>query len=199
MKRGIPRDLFHVRSQRPGPCCVYVLPCAYEEILKLGISQDPSGRMKALHDRYFAFFDLSRSILVETETVRDARDLELMLGRRVRLHQAPSPLVVRREAAGHTEWYRRAYEPLVDEIEKLSRAGHVVHVGLHGWLRNVLISRSDRLYSWAESVLATRDCATDECLPDAVRNTLDAYGALDIDVAPLLPDAMWKWYRHGTR
>lgn len=95
-----------------GPCHAYVLPCAYEDLLKFGFSRDPLGRMRSLHRRYFECFDLDRAILVETETVRDARRIELAWRRELTLHNAPAPLVVRRAAGGRTEWYRGAWEAL---------------------------------------------------------------------------------------
>src|SRR5437868_1685767 len=100
-------------SPGPGPsrgkCFVYVLPCTYEDILKLGFSRDPLDRMQALHPRWFEFFELDQAFLIETETVRDARDVELGLAGVVAEHNAPAPLVIRREAAGHSEWYRGAH------------------------------------------------------------------------------------------
>jgi hypothetical protein len=96
------------RGPSRGRAYVYVLPCAYEDLLKLGFSRDPLDRIQTLHPRWFEFFDLDRGFLVESETVHDARDLELGLGRALIEHNAPAPLVISREAAGHTEWYRGA-------------------------------------------------------------------------------------------
>ncbi|WP_159015667.1 hypothetical protein [Cognatiluteimonas profundi] len=48
------------RGPSRGRCYLYVLPCAYEDLLKLGFSRDPLDRMQALHPRWFEFFDLDR-------------------------------------------------------------------------------------------------------------------------------------------
>ena len=92
------------RGPSRGRCYLYVLPCAYEDILKLGFSRYPLARMQTLHPRWFEFFDLDRAFVIETDTVREARDLELGLGGVIAEHNAPAPLVIRRQAAGHTEW-----------------------------------------------------------------------------------------------
>lgn len=87
MPRRAASDPAFARSLSAGRCHLYVLPCAWEDILKLGHAGDPLVRMQALHPRYFDFFDLDRAIVVETDTVREARDLELQLGRTVKLHK----------------------------------------------------------------------------------------------------------------
>ncbi|MFD0740381.1 GIY-YIG nuclease family protein [Lysobacter koreensis] len=188
-------DPGHQRSASRGQCYLYVLPCAYEDILKLGLSRDPLSRMQALHRRYFDFFDLDRAILVETDKVREARDLELALGRAIKDHSAPAPLIVRREAAGHTEWYRGAHEALARQAQALSEQGYVVHRGLHAWVRRGLLARSEQLHTWSQAVLALIECTDDTALPSAVRDTLDAYVAFGIELEPRLPDALWRRYR----
>lgn len=195
MPRRIATDPSFARTLSAGKCHLYILPCAYEDILKLGHSRDPLGRMQALHPRYFEFFDLDEAVLVETDTVREARDLELRFGRASKLHNAPAPLVVRREAAGHTEWYRGAFDPLAREADALSASGYVVRHGLRPWLRERLLARSDQLYTWAMLVLDQAELGYGTPFPAAARDALDAYTALDIDVEPLLPGALWRWYR----
>jgi hypothetical protein len=194
-----PADPVFARTLSAGRCHLYVLPCAYEDILKLGHSREPLVRMQALHPRYFEFFDLDRAWLVETDTVREARDLELRLGRAITVHNAPSPLVVRRAAAGHTEWYRGAFEPLGREADSMVDAGYVVHRGLRPWLRHQLLQRSDRLHSWATRLLDQAEPAYGEPFPASARDALDAYAALDIDVQALLPAEFWRSYRPAAR
>jgi Meiotically Up-regulated Gene 113 (MUG113) protein len=75
---------------------VYICPCAWEDHCKIGFSRDPLSRIQSLHRRWFEFFDLDQAVLVETESVRDARDLELELRRPLASHNAPAPLTVRR-------------------------------------------------------------------------------------------------------
>ena len=91
------------RAPSEGACYLYVLPCAYEDLLKLGFSRQPLARMQALQPRWFEFFDLDRALLVETDTVREARRLELDFGRRLRAHGAPAPLTVRPDDATRPE------------------------------------------------------------------------------------------------
>jgi hypothetical protein len=185
------------RGPSRGLSYLYVLPCAYEDILKLGFSRDPLGRMQALHPRWFEFFDLDRAFLVEAETVRDVRDLELGLARVVADHNAPAPLVIRREAAGHTEWYRGAYDALQATANALGAGGYVLHAPLRPWLRERLLERSDRLYSWTVAMLPAELLETTAVSPTAraVVDALDAFQELDIDLEPYLPTSVLEWYR----
>ena len=187
------------RTPSRGRCYVYVFPCACEDILKLGFSRDPLVRLQTLHRRYFEFFDLDRALLIETETVRDARRLELALAEGIEPHNAPAPLLVRREAGGHTEWYRGAFEYLQQAANELLVAGHVVHQPAAPWLRSCLIG-NDRLYSWSnETLLAIESDAypteTAADLRRALRDALDAYAALNIELEPLVSRAVFRWYR----
>ena len=181
-----------------GYCFVYVFPCSWEDHCKIGFSRDPLSRIQALHRRWFEFFDLDHGALVETETVRDARDLELELRRPLVAHNAPAPLAVRREAAGHTEWFRGGAAQLGDAIRLLEQRGHVVHSPLRRWMRPALLARSDRLYSWTQAQLSTDElegCAGPTPAQRIVRDTLDGYAALAIELEPLLPQAVIRWYR----
>lgn len=186
-----------------GRCYLYVFPCAYEDFLKLGFSRDPLSRLQALHPRYYEVFDIDRGFLVETETVRDARDLELRLGRTIRIHNAPAPLVIRRAAGGHREWYRGAYGNLEGAAGQLAAEGYSVHQPLREWLRNRLMLRSDLLFSWSRMVFDAiqLDQASGE-FDDArrsvratLKDALDAYSNLGIDLEPLVPDDVMAWHR----
>lgn len=189
-----------------GACFLYVLPCAYEDLLKLGFSRHPLERMQALHPRYYEFFDLDRALLLETDTVRDARDLELRFGHALAEHGAPSPLTVRREAAGHTEWYRGAYGRLADEVRQLRAQGHVVHEPLRPWLRAQLQNHAQGLYDWAAALLdsvqhetARLDAPELAGLRRRVVDGLDAYVALGLDLDQHLPPALSQWQRMRVR
>lgn len=181
-----------------GRCFVYVLPCAWEDHCKIGFSRDPLSRLQQLHRRWYEFFDIERGLLVETETVRDARDLELELRRPLAEHNAPAPLTVRREAAGHTEWFRGVAPQLTLAVEGLCQRGYVVHAPLCDWLRPVLLARSDPLFAWTQAQLSPDELdglAGPTPAQRMVRDTLDAYGALGIELEPLLPEEVWRWYR----
>lgn len=189
------------RGPSRGRCFLYVLPCAYEDILKLGFSRDPLARMQALHPRWFEFFDLDRGFLVEAETVRDARDMELGLGRLIAEHNAPAPLVIRRPAAGHTEWYRGAYASMQRSGEMLAAGGYVLHAPLRDWIRGALAGLDDRLFSWSEAMLSADELDLDACVTPnqrAVRDALDARRALGIPIRPWLPEAVMRWYCSAT-
>jgi len=189
------------RGPSRGRSYLYVLPCAYEDILKLGFSRDPLERMHSLHPRWFEFFDLDRAFLVEAETVRDARDLELGLAGVVADHNAPAPLVVRREAAGHTEWYRGAYDALATTAQALAAGGYVMHSPLRPWLRQRLMERSDRLFSWTLAVLSADalDGVVVDSAARAVADALDAFASMDIDLDPLLAPPVLEWHRSMRR
>ena len=77
-----------------GRVFAYVFPCAWEDYAKIGFSRDPLGRISALHRRWFEFFDLDAGALVEAESERDARDLELQLRSPFKAHRAPAPMTV---------------------------------------------------------------------------------------------------------
>jgi len=190
------------RGPSRGRCYLYVLPCAYEDILKLGFSRDPLQRMQALHPRWFEFFDLDQAFLIEAETVRDAHDLELGLAGVIALHSAPAPLVIRRQAAGHTEWYRGAHALLMQTAEALAAGGYVMHAPLRPWIRKTLLDRSDLLFSWSLAMLTPDELDTAAAGFDgrptpaqqAVRNALDACKVLEIDLELLLPPNVLGWY-----
>lgn len=191
-----------LRSPSTGRCYLYVLPCAYEDLLKLGFSRDPLRRLHELQPRYYHSFDLQRAFLVETETVRDARDLELQLRHALAAHQAPAPLTIRREAAGHTEWYRGAYATLQARAQELGEGGHRLHAPLRDWVAAQLDARSDALYAWAATVLdalgydpSQLDAAPLADLRRRVLDALDAYPALGLPLEGRLPEALLQWYR----
>src|SRR5690606_13317849 len=130
-----------------------VFPAAWEDHCKIGFSRDPLSRLQQLHRRWYEFFDIDAAVVVETETVRDARDLELALRRPLAAHNAPAPLTVRAEAAGHTEWFRGVAGPLAAAVEELRASGHVVHP-LQPWVRDALLARADLLFAWTQAQLS---------------------------------------------
>jgi hypothetical protein len=187
-------------TQSRGPCHLYVLPCAGgEDLLKLGFSRDPLSRMQQLHPRWFEFFDLDRALAVETESVPDARKLELQ-------HRRPAGSAQRARAAHRARGCRRQarvvsrrLRPLADAALALRNAGHVVHVPLRGWVRHALEQRADLLFSWTTAMLdidalAESGAWTPPPAHRTVRDGLDAYDALGIDLVPWLPPAVLDWH-----
>jgi hypothetical protein len=181
-----------------GRCFTYVFPCAWEDHCKIGFSRDPLSRLQQLHRRWYEFFDVDGGLLVEAETERDARDLELELRRPLAIHNAPAPLTVRREAAGHTEWFRGAAPQLRSAVQGLQARGHLVHA-LRPWAHAALQARGDLLFSWTQAQLSPDELeglAGATPAQRAVRDVLDAYDALAIELEPLLPVEVWRWYRN---
>lgn len=185
-----------------GVCYVYVLPCAYEDLLKLGFSRNPLSRAQALHSRYFEFFDLDRAFLIQTETVRDARDLELRLRHALPEHNAPAPLTVRRQAGGHSEWYRGAYAALAEQADWLEAGGHHLYRPSRDWFAHELAAQGDQLFERGSMLLSQLQGDLDwlrrpelSALRRNLIDVLDAHTALEIDLEPRLPQALLGWYR----
>jgi len=185
-----------------GRSYVYVLPCAYEDLLKLGFSRDPLQRAQALHPRYFEFFDVNRALLVETETVRDARAIELRLRRTLAVHNAPAPLTVNEPAGGHTEWYRGAYDALHVEVLALAAAGHTTHVPARDWMAAAQRQRAPLMFDWAASIAAAEDLDVPDLkrpLQRNLRDSLDACVAFGIEVASCVPEPVARWHASIAR
>ena len=180
----------------------YVFPCAWEDHCKIGFSRDPLARIAQLHPRWFEFFDLASGFLVEAETERDARDLELELRRPLVDHRAPQPLTVRDAAGGRTEWVRGAAAPLRGEALRLRAAGHRLHAPLAQWLRDALQARAGLLYEWTERLpfdATDGDAGAAPVAQRTVRDALDAHVALGIDLAPWLPERVLRWHAASNR
>ena len=204
MKTKVDAAVSASRSPSRGPCFVYIAPCSYEDILKLGFSRDPLQRLQTLHRRCFEFFDLEETILIATETVRDARNMELKLRCEIELHNAPAPLVIRHEAGGETEWYRGAYDHLLKFAESFSEQGYVVLRPARPWLRKQLLSQTDRLFAWSNEVISAMQ--SNPTAPDLLAafrlqllDALDACSAFEIDVQSIVPSAVYAWYRDEAR
>ncbi|TWI04486.1 hypothetical protein IP90_00616 [Luteimonas cucumeris] len=195
------------RTLSRGTCFLYVAPCAYEDIAKVGFARDPLVRLHALHGRFYEFFDLDAGYLIETDSVREARTLETRLHRAIALHNAPAPLVIREQAGGFSEWFRGAGDPLAEQARLLAEEGFVHHASLRPWLRRRLLTQSAALYAWTDKVIADlyQEAenqgvpATSPTLRRVLLDALDAYVALDVDLAPLLPPEVLRWHQAGGR
>ncbi|UXI66358.1 GIY-YIG nuclease family protein [Tahibacter amnicola] len=208
MTPRIQRDDARPRAVSRGRAYVYVAPCRFEDILKLGFSRDPLDRFQTLHRRYYEFFDLDRALLIELDSVKEARGIEQRLGSGIIAHSAPAPLIIPPGAAGHTEWYRGAYDVLAGGgVADCLREGHTVHVPVAPWLRHRLLQQGDRLYGWCDQMLdaigqhggdnspAVPLAPLERTLVDA----LDAYAALDIPLAPLVTPRILNWHATARR
>lgn len=185
---------------------VYVLPCVCEDLLKLGFSRDPLARMQALHPRYYEFFDLDRGFLFETDTVAEARGLELRLRRAFAEHNAPAPLTIRRAAGGRTEWYRGAFDALSAEMERRAGEGSIVHRPLSAWLRAGLLAQRDLLFARAGALLEAVEGEPDlldrpemSGIRQNALDTIDAYRAARLPLHDCLPATLMAWYQRCAR
>ncbi len=182
-----------------GRCFAYVFPCQWEDHCKIGFSRDPLGRIAALHPRWFEFFCVERGTLVEAESVRDARDLELRLRAGLRAHNAPVPSTVRVEAGGGSEWFRGVEGELQSRLRALAAGGYRIWP-LQRWLRAALAARRERLHEWTLAQLpdagmaALVDPDLARTAQRRLRDTLDAFAALQLDPRPYLPARVRAWY-----
>ena len=198
-----------IESRDPSPhipsrarAFVYVASCRDEDILKLGFSRDPLVRLRSFHPRYFAFFDLDRSFLIETDRVKDARAIERRLSAKVAEHRAPSPLLVDRTAGGHTEWFRGAYDAIhTDALRAIAELGHGYHASLRHWLSERLSRQSDTIYEWSGQMLRTIEIqhASDPqgalSLQRTLEAALDAYEHVGLATEHMLPEDVLDWWR----
>jgi len=190
-----------------GRTFVYVLPCRHEDILKVGYSRDPLDRFRTLHRRFFEFFDLDRGLLIDTERLREARQVERLFITTFAEQRAPAPLVVREAAAGHTEWFRG----IAPQAEALARRlgeeqGFTLHAPLAPWLRERLLERADLLFGWSARMLDALEYEYFNPPPvagehsrgaAALRDALDTCAALGLDLSALVPAAVLDWYRRA--
>lgn len=198
--RRAPSDPAFRTSPSRGRCFLYVAPCAWEDLLKIGHSRDPLDRLQAFHPRWYELFDPDRAWFVELDRVREAASIELALRRALVDHQAPAPLTVRREAAGLGEWFRGAAGAVEAARVRLADEGHLLHAPARPWLRAALLARADRLHGWTAAMLdmeALEAPAGGTPASRAVRDVLDAYAAFDLDVSGMLPAAVARWRDRG--
>jgi hypothetical protein len=188
-----------------GHAYVYVLPCRDEDLLKVGFSRDPLQRLQTLHARFFRFFDLDRAFLIATDTVRDARRIERRYIEAFADRRSPAPLVVPDAAAGYTEWYRGAYAD-ADAMAQALRAdeGYALHAPLRDWLRALFRERSALLFAWSAKMLEAIEyerfnaqSPISSTIERALRDALDCFDELGIDIEPLVPEAVFRWHREN--
>lgn len=196
-----------IRHPNRGRTFVYVLPCRYEDILKVGYSRDPLERFRTLHRRFFEFFDLDRGLLIDAERLRDARQIERLFITTFAEQRAPAPLVVRQAAAGHTEWFRG----VAPETEALAHRlrdeqGYTLHAPLATWLRARLDERAEALFGWSARMLDALEyeyfnapaMAGSSRGAAALRDALDTCAALGMELSALVPAQVLDWYRSSA-
>ena len=208
----VDEEAIYPRFASRGRTFVYVLPCRHEDILKVGFSRDPVDRFRTLHRRFFEFFDLDRGLLIHTDHLHDARRIERLFITTFADQRAPAPLVVPRSAAGHTEWFR-GVSPQVDVLARqiCEEQGFLLHAPLSSWLRERFADWSELLFGWSTRMLEMIEYEHfnvpshegDRRVEKVLRDVLDAYAALGMDLQALVPDSVRSWYGNdryfGTR
>ena len=189
-----------------GRAYVYVLPCRDEDLLKVGFSRDPLQRLQTLHARFFRFFDLDRAFLIATDSVRDARRIERRYIETFADRRSPAPLVVPNAAAGYTEWYRGVHAEAEAMAQTLAaEEGFALHAPLRDWLRALFRERSALLFAWSAKMLEAIEyerfnappLRAPSTLERALRDALDCFDELGIDIEPLVPEPVFRWYREN--
>jgi hypothetical protein len=189
-----------------GRAFVYVLPCRDEDLLKVGFSRDPLQRMQTFHARFFDFFDLDRAFLIATDTVRDARRIEREFLTAFADRRSPAPLVVPDAAAGYTEWHRGAYADAIAMAESIAaKDGFLLHAPLRAWVRDRFAERGALLFAWSSKMLEAIEYERYNLPPSpqpsaierALRDALDGFVELGIDIEALVPEPVFSWYRNN--
>lgn len=186
---------------------MYVAVCSGpEDMIKVGLSHDPLARWAAFHSRWFEAFDLEHSLLIETESRRDAQALETALHRKLIDHNCPPPLTIRAQFGGGTEWYRGAYRLALEFARTAAKQGFIVHVPVRTWFAKAMESRTDSLISIIDdamrSAIAGDLSAAKRIL---LRDLIDAHAEFDKQLAQRLPSdlaILWKgssYSSHGMR
>ena len=194
------RDIqFACRTQVSAPAFVYVAPALHEDILKIGFSHDPCARVRSFHQRWFEYFDLPRGFVLAATDERDARRIERLLGAAVREHRASlAPLAIERGAGGFTEWYRGAQQHVAKLAQELVNAGgYAPLVCLEECLRQRLLLERDDLFERGIALVDAIDALGTEpralALRQKLRDLLDAYASLGIDVREFLSTSVGEW------
>ncbi|TCV97761.1 T5orf172 domain-containing protein [Luteibacter rhizovicinus] len=197
-------EALYPRFASRGCTFVYVLPCRDEDILKVGFSRDPMDRFRTLHRRFFEFFDLERGLLIRTDHLRDARSIERLFITTFATCRASAPLVVPRSAAGYTEWFR-GVSPQAEALARrvCEEQGFILHAPLSAWVRGRLGEWSELLFGWSTRMLEmieyqhfnTPPRERSRGVERALREVLDAYVALDVNIETLVPVSVLEWYR----
>lgn len=191
------------RRVHQGRTFVYVLRCKGEDLLKVGFSHDPISRFHTLHPKFYTFFDLNESLLIETDRMKEARRLERVFIERWPEHRAPAPLTINPQAGGHTEWFRGIGDSIAAVAERLTnRYGYRMYSPLNDWIRDRLFERTDLLFAWSDRMYQIIDWQLqnqhapirDTSYANRLCEALDAIEAVGIDSEPLVPEFVYQWY-----
>lgn len=197
------RDVATPRFEKKGKAYVYVLPRAAEDHVKLGFSRDPFERFRTLHPRFHDFFDLQQGLLIEVDTIKEARRIERLLIERWPEHRAAAPFDVSAQAGGHTEWFRGINDAVVEFSRRVAdRYGYTLHAPLSQWLSGRMSDYAGDLYDWSLRMFEIIEWqhsnvpsqARDGRYASVLRETLDAFRAVGMDTDSVLPRTVQRWY-----
>jgi hypothetical protein len=85
---------------------VYLFPLADCSAFKVGFSCNPLQRIYSFSHRYFEWFDLYQSVLLEVTDCADARAIESTLKTELVEFRVEAPSWVPLASGGHTEWFQ---------------------------------------------------------------------------------------------
>lgn len=180
-----------------------MLPRSGEDLVKLGFSRDPFERFRTLHPRFHTFFDLDQGLLVEVDSIKQARRIERLFIERWPEHQCSAPFEVSSQAGGCTEWFRGINEHTESFAQRIAeRYGYPVHRPLKQWLHQRMSGYTDALFDWSlqlVEIIEWQECNVPEHARDgryavALKVTLDAFRAVGLYAQAGLPSAVQRWY-----
>ncbi|WP_441602246.1 GIY-YIG nuclease family protein [Dyella sp. 2RAF44] len=191
------------RMLSKGRTFVYLLPWREQDLVKVGYSRQPLVRMRNLHRRFFDVFDLDRGLLLETERLAQARQVERSILLRHAEQRSPAPLVIPDAAAGYSEWLRGVCPEVTAELQEVSVRDDLPLHTLKDWLQRWFQSQGDGLYEWSlrmleaieyEAFNVPRELQRGEAAR-SLAYVMDACEAVDVPLAGLFPDTVLAWRR----
>lgn len=191
------------RTLSKGRTFVYLLPWREQDLVKVGYSRQPLVRMRTLHRRFFYVFDLDRGLLLETERLAQARQVERSILLRHAGQRSPAPLVIPDAAAGYSEWLRGACPEVTAELQEISARDDLPLYSLKSWLQQWFLSQGDGLYEWSLRMLEAVEYEAFNMPPELQRGeaarslayVMDACDAVEVPLAGLFPDRVLAWRR----
>lgn len=164
-----------------------------EDLVKVGLTNNPLARWSALHPRWYEAFDLVNSMLVACESRKDAQQLETTLHRELVEHACPMPLTIRAAAAGCTEWYRGAYPRTRRYVDACEGRGYPVIRSAFDHVAHAMKADAERLEELLQ--FAHREQLSGMLGEDqrrALVNLVDGHRAFDASLDERLPHDAWQ-------
>lgn len=187
-----------------------MIGCRDDTLLKIGFTRDPMDRWRTLHPRFFDFFGLDQGVLVATDRVGEARALERRLLETFSSYQSLAPLAVRTTAGGSSEWFRGVMAEAVDAAKEAASRNGWSWQRPDEWMRSMLAVRRDFLFAWSSAMLealeferhnapAAVSAQAGAVHARALRDTLDAFRSVGLDIDGSVPERVRHWYAAQRR